>query len=322
MKPSHAIMIIVGFLGIGVLISVISPPKPQIASNKTENGYFLLHELLVRRGDLVKDLNDPKELWEGTLLITGPFVSAITKGEADLYAARVNAGSTLVLFSDGIEANLRELINVFRLSMSVQHFSTLSWKEALYQEVKIHGQKGTITVRPSRNFLECTADSDWLYGEPKKPGVCVMKYGSGKVVVAPKSLWANRYLENNLALLDILEGPVWFDVYHENIQKESVKKAFWGPFILLIAHLLLLYLVVVWAISVRFGFAINKPEIQRSSFEEELTHIGKLHEKCNHHQEAHIRLAVLAKRKQIQVVEEGDLLDFARKMGRIQQEEK
>ncbi len=300
-------------LGVGAVLLLGEPGEARGSTlSRGPNGWLAARRYLEGRGARVTLLREPLDRFAGggTLVSAFPWQTGASIEAAEALEDHVRRGGTLVLAYSGAWGNPGELVAFERLGLPLEEvrkatLSPLGWRQFSRREWSLAPAPGLRGAPPLRVWAprwepEIPPRADVLFRSPRgRAVVAVLRRGRGRILLLPADVFANARLESpgNAGLLETLRrslGDRWaFDEYHHGLAAghETGETAALGRTLdLILAHLAVLYLVALWALSRRFGPAWSEPPAVTGSTGSFLLGLGSLHHRLGHHREAARRL--------------------------------
>lgn len=208
----------------------------------------------------------------------------------------VREGNTLVL-ATGVETELHTILEV---SVDAQEDDEDKENRFLGEAMEIGGYTEPVeggNTMPIRDVVVETKTSLrggkaiplWLVGG--KPGALLVPHGKGRVIfIADPSIWTHQGLVEhdnvlllyNLAVLDGVQGRVYFDEYHHGIRSASSYLDYFRyhgvQWILL--QLVLIGTLAVWGLAVRLGPALPLGAKPHADAVDYASAVARIHERA------------------------------------------
>ena len=249
----------------------------------------------------------------GTLVVAMPLEEPPTGDERQALRSWVLQGGSLLLLTSGrepayAERALLELLGIQGAARpEVAPLGWFGWKAWYEEEVALVPAPGidlpAIQVRRGEwRTMPAGASTEPLLVDPLgRPAVWRQAEGAGQItVVDPGAAFSNAWLspEGLTVLTAIVDEavPTSFDEAHHGNFAPGVATGspLGGPFELVLAQVVLLYLVGLWALGRRFGPAMGQAGAQASSASRDLGALARLHARAGHSREAAAQLRRLA----------------------------
>ncbi len=277
------------------------------------DGWLAARRYLAARGVRVSLLREPLESFHerGVLVSVFPWQQATPSlAPAGALEDHLRRGGDLVLAYSGTWGNPGEIVTLEALGLPLQEvrkarLSPLAWRGFSRREWSLAPAPGLRGASPVRVWAprwgpEIPKQAEVLFRSPRGSSAVVLvpRY-KGRIFLLPADAFANARLgePGNAALLETLRrrlGGRWaFDEYHHGpiaAQGAGDTAALGRTLDLILAHLAVLYLVALWALSRRFGPAWSEPPVVTGSTGAFLLGLGALHHRLGHHREAARRL--------------------------------
>jgi hypothetical protein len=304
----------------GLLVAVLSGGSSPVTGSSTyaTDGWGLLVAWSALGSDAERFERAPVDLDDGgTFLTTLPPKRGWTQTEANDLLAWIRRGGHVVVVDVGSSENA--LYSALGLDVDrvgpLAPLNPLRWRGHLHADQVLTGR--SLEVRVPR--FAAVPSADWTVQARTaegKPAVFSKAAGAGSIEVILGAPLANAWIQKseNAALLDELALPVRFDEWHQGYAApdlvasiESLRSRAQG----LLAHLLFVYVLVVWALGARFGVVMPRMEWRSPKLDGELKALGALHAQSNHARAAVERLRTLARAEGIETRETVALRDAA-----------
>ena len=290
------------------------------ALSASPKGWLAARTYLEKRGSKVSLLDRPLEQAQTkgterrTLVLAFPWQGFPSREDLDALHRRLTAGGSVVFAYSGQSRSIAEELVARSLGLDLDQvrgappLSPGRWYAFAREEWRLKPEKTfapgsapeVVIQAPDRvpkARKDAAADVSYRGG---KGVAAVFSYrrSRGSVIVVPADGLSNARLGNpgNADLLESLRvalgEEIAFDEYHHGlVAADVIAKSGNAPNLdLLLAQLLVLYLVLVWALGRRFGPAWEEPPEIASSTEAFLLGLGALHRKLRHSAPACVRL--------------------------------
>ena len=293
-------------------------PRSTGSSTYATDGWGLLVAWAALGEEAERLERPPADLLDGgTFVTTLPSKRGWTQAEANDLLAWTRRGGHTVVFDVGSSENaLYEALglDVDRVG-PLAPLNPLRWRQQLHADQTL-GDLPLVVRVPRFAAVPPAAWTVRARTAEGKPAVFSKADGAGSIEVILGAPLANAWIQKseNAALLDELALPVRFDEWHQGYaapdlvaSTESLRTRAQG----LLAHLLLVYALVVWALGARFGVVVPRLEWRSPQLDRELRALGALHAQSNHARAAVERLRALARAEGIETHEPIALRDAA-----------
>ncbi len=298
-------------VGLAFLLAGSGGSARGSALSQGPGGWLAARLYLEARGVEVALLDRPLDRFrdKGVLVVAFPWQLGMLIDGGEVLRNHLRRGGDLVLAYSGEASHAAEVIALDTLTgeprpVREPPVSPWAWRRFVQEEWELQPEKGWGPARPVRvwapRFLpEVPEGAQVLFRGPGgEPVVFAFRQFGGRVVMLPTDALANARLagEGNADLLETLAarlGGRWtFDEYHHGlVAAGAIDSAVPGPVLdLLMAQLLLLYGVAVWALARRFGPAWDEPPVITGSTAAFLRGLGALHHRLGHHRDAALLL--------------------------------
>jgi hypothetical protein len=312
MKRSHRI-------GIGLLLTTMIAGAVMIRSTTQEaessslshgpNGWLAARLYLERRGLHVSLLDKPIDQLNrrDVLVLTFPWQRFGTSGQLEAIEKHLLAGGRVIIAYSGQirsadEIRLCEDLDLDWMKVGGQppleplkwwKFASTEWN--VTADPSAHRGANPLLITAPRQVPVPPSSAHVLYrGDDGAPAVFSYTHGHGTVLVLPVVVFSNCRLTNggNADLLESLsrslDGTWVFDEYHHGLVSSisPARTASGSFFDYLLLHLVLLYLLTVFAMARRFGPPWKESPVISGSTAAFLMGLGSLHEKLGHHRDA------------------------------------
>jgi len=296
-----AVLAALGTMALAALLP--APARGPSTYGRASGGLLSAYAYLEARGVEVHRWERPlSELpaAQGTLVLSPPFQVGWTDEDTRALHTWTGQGGTVLLLASGVAPDAEEqaLLSGLHLSaVSRRTEAPLWWSEwkvwraapaqlraeqglpdGLVQRAETHGIAGPAGAVP---LLRDEQDRVLAFRLPQARGPLLV-FDNGTAL-------ENELLAQggNLALLEQLlveGGPAWFDELHhghlEGGEAELATVA--GPFEALLAHMALIYLLVVWTLSRRHGPTLARLQPPQGSVSRDLLALATLHRQGGH----------------------------------------
>ncbi|HXO41557.1 MAG TPA: hypothetical protein VN999_08925, partial [Thermoanaerobaculia bacterium] len=238
----------------------------------------------------------------GVLALVFPWQALPAGDLEEPIEAHLGRGGDVVLAYSGEAAGAERLLDAWRWDRAGEvPLAPWQWWSFTHREWQLRPAPGAVggggrplRVWAPRALPQLGPAATVLFTTPEgKPAVAVYRYHGGRVVVLPADALSNARLgeAGNADLLETLLrnlGPRWaFDeIHHGLVTAPSAQGPLGRAADLLLAHLVLLYLLVVLALARRQGPAWREPATVTGSAATFLLGMGALHHRLGHHAEA------------------------------------
>ncbi|MCK6507143.1 DUF4350 domain-containing protein, partial [Myxococcota bacterium] len=306
--------LLAGAAVLAVLLASLAQPPPVGPSTRSPGGAGLLsaYAWLEARGHPVSRWERPlSELpfAEGSLVLAMP--PGAPYDDEDVGALRdwMGQGGQVVLLASGgrptpdeaaLYAALGQRAVVDRADPPLLWWD---WKQWRTETVTAEGPAGHLVARRETHSLQLPRGAEVLYRSADgQARAWRLSQGPGALLVVENATaFSNALMAegDNLQVLPALlgAGPARFDEVHHGhlLAAEADLSKVVGPFELLLAHALLVYLLALWAVSRPLGPVLARPGERQGSLFKDLQGLGALHARAGHHQEAAALLLALAR---------------------------
>lgn len=237
----------------------------------------------------------PRPGGPGVLALVFPWQIMPAGGLDEAIESHLGRGGDVVLAYAGEEAGAERLLDLWQWRAAADvPLVPWKWWAFTHREWQLRGGGLPVRVWAPRALPRVGPAATVLYTAPGgQPAVAVYRYHGGRVVVLPADALSNARLgeAGNADLLEALLrnlGRRWaFDELHHGLAAAApVNPGLGRAADLLLAHLLLLYLLAVWALARRQGAAWQEAAPVAGSATGFLLGLGALHHRLGHHAEA------------------------------------
>lgn len=301
-----------------LLASTVDPPQTGPSSHAAGGeGLLSAYAWLDARGHEVARWERPLSelpVAQGSLWLSMPPAAAYDKDDVAALRDWMGQGGTLVLLTSGRrpipqEAELHAALGLRAVvDRDEAPLSWWDWKRWRTETVTAEGEgglraAGRLVARRETHSLQVPRRAEVLHRSPEGAArAWRLEQGPGELIVVENATaFSNALLGegDNLTVLEALvgSGPARFDeVHHGHLQAtEADLSQVLGPFELLLAHALLIYLLALWAVSRPLGPVLTRLGQRQGSLYRDLLGLGALHARAGHHEEATTRLLRLAR---------------------------
>ncbi len=363
MSEPRRIPLTAWLLGLATLVLVLgsllvggSEPGPTSYGTRAE-GLLTLYRALEDSGRPVRRFERPlSELpaADGTLVVAAPLATGWSDDDTRALRHWMGQGGRVLLVTSGQEAAPAEraLLDAFDLELVDRDADPPLWwpdwrawrlqtvPVAAREDAQEAGWPATAEVRLPAQAPRLKLGAEPLYADGDggaliskqrwRPGQLVVVAGSSALDNA--GIGHGDNLDLALALVDHGRAVTFDEVHHGHLaDPELAASTLVGPLELLAAHLALVYLLAVFALSRRMGPALPPIRDRQGSVARDLEVLARLHRHSGHAAEAGQRLLRLAAERARQRGShvdlpddfnggEAELLALARRIGRLQEE--
>ncbi len=292
-----------------VLIATLFVEFRETAASSTlslgARGWLAARLYLERRDVEVTLLDRPlhQNRASGALVLALPWQRRASGDELDTIRRRLFAGGTIIFAYTGDEDAPGEPAIAERLGLDWEvlreepPMSPLAWRRYVSEEWELSaaGDAPPLRIGAFARAPHAPEGSEIWYRAPEgEPVVFVVSSGAGRIVVLPSETFSNaRVLSGgNADLLETLSaflGEAWlFDEYHHGLATplSPEQRRPRVALDLLLAHLALLYVLIVWRMAKRFGPVRQEQALLRGSTRSFLLGLGALHDRLRHYRKA------------------------------------
>ena len=320
----------------GVLLTGEPQRGPSIGSHDA-TGLLGAYAYLDDRGVAVRAGGLDDVGLDELLVIAFPTLTPWTDDEAARLRDRVFAGQRVVLLArdgEGVDAGVLAQLDLERVRLH-ERFPPDDWEAWWDRELVLEGVTGTETLlvrRPKRHLSASRGEPIWL-----TPGGHAAAFrhalGRGEVLVyGAGNPFANGWLGGNLDELERTfagEAVVFDEAHHRLAEQATAEHALTVPLARFGWHVLVLYLVGVWALAWRFGPPRRRREVLAGSVARDLRSLGALARAGGLSSQAAARLLELARRSldpadhkrlptRVQADDEAQLVKLGQHVARLQ----
>lgn len=292
-----------------VLIATFFVEFRETAASSTlslgARGWLATRLYLERRDVAVTLLDRPlhQSPESGVLVLVLPWQRGASGDELDTIRRRLFAGGAIIFAYTGDEDAPGERAVAERLGLDWEVLreeppvSPLAWRRYVGEEWELSAVDDAPPLRIGA-FPRAPRAPDgsviWYRAPDGQPVVFVVSSGAGRIVVLPSETFSNARVSSagNADLLETLGaflGEAWlFDEYHHGLAAPMSPEQ-QRPRValdLLLAHLALLYVLIVWRMAKRFGPVRQEQALLRGSTRSFLLGLGALHDRLRHYREA------------------------------------